>query len=119
ALQQQPELASLIGHLIILGGTLAGPGNVTAAAEFNIYCDAEAARAVFRSPVTKTVIPIDLTSRIVLGFDLLEKIPDGSWPTGELLRRILPGAFRAFRQQLGMEGIQLHDTVAVVAAAQP
>ena len=44
ALQQQPDLASLIGHLIILGGTLAGPGNVTAAAEFNIYCDAEAAR---------------------------------------------------------------------------
>ncbi|HJQ79092.1 MAG TPA: nucleoside hydrolase, partial [Lacipirellulaceae bacterium] len=33
ALQQQPDLAELIGHLIILGGTLAGPGNVTAAAE--------------------------------------------------------------------------------------
>ncbi|MEX0611085.1 MAG: nucleoside hydrolase, partial [Pirellulales bacterium] len=44
ALQQQPDLASIIGHLIILGGTIAGPGNVTAAAEFNIYCDAEAAR---------------------------------------------------------------------------
>ena len=77
ALQQQPDLASLIGHLIMLGGTLAGPGNVTAAAEFNIYCDAEAARDVFRSPVTKTLIPIDVTSRVVLDFDLLEKIPDG------------------------------------------
>ena len=76
ALQQQPDLASLIGHLIILGGTLSGPGNVTAAAEFNIYCDAEAARAVFRSHVTKTIIPIDLTSRITLNFDLLEKLPD-------------------------------------------
>jgi purine nucleosidase len=119
ALQQQPDLATLIGHLIILGGTLAGPGNVTAAAEFNVYCDAESARAVFRSPVTKTLIPIDVTGRIVLGFDLLEKIPDGEWPTGELLRRILPGAYRAFRQQLGMEGIQLHDTIAVVAAANP
>ena len=77
ALQQQPDLASLVGHLIILGGTLAGPGNVTAAAEFNIYCDAEAARAVFRSPITKTLIPIDVTSRIMLDLDLLEKIPDG------------------------------------------
>ena len=116
ALQQQPDLASLIGHLIILGGTLAGPGNVTAAAEFNIYCDAEAARAVFRSPVTKTLIPIDVTSRVMFGFDLLEKIPDGDSRRGELLRRILPGAFRAYRQQLGVEGIHLHDAVAIVAA---
>ena len=71
ALQQQPDLASLIGHLIMIGGTLAGPGNVTAAAEFNIYCDAEAARAVFHSQVTKTLIPIDLTSRMLMSFDLL------------------------------------------------
>ncbi len=119
ALQQQPELAALIGHLIILGGTLAGPGNVTAAAEFNIFCDADAARAVFRSPVTKTLIPIDVTSRVVLDLDVLERIPDGSSKRGALLRQILPGAFRAYRQHLGLEGIRLHDTVAIVAALRP
>lgn len=119
ALQQQPDLASLIGHLIMIGGTLGGPGNVTAAAEFNIYCDAEAARAVFHSPITKTLIPIDLTSRVVLSFDLLEKIPNGASRHGELLRRILPGAFRAYRQQLGVEGIHLHDAVAIIAALEP
>lgn len=119
ALQQQPDLALVIGHLIILGGTLGGPGNITAAAEFNIYCDAEAARNVFRSPVTKTVIPLDLTSRVMLNFDLLERIPDGDSRRGALLRQILPGAFRAYRQQLGLEGIQLHDTVAIVAAIRP
>ena len=119
ALQQQPDLAGLLGHLIILGGTLAGPGNVTAAAEFNIYCDADAARMVFRSPVTKTVVPIDLTSRIVLNLDLLEKLPEGASHGGGLLRQLLPGAFRAYRQQLGLEGIHLHDTVAIVAAMRP
>ena len=119
ALQQQPDLANLIRHLIIIGGTIGGPGNVTAAAEFNIYCDAEAARAVFHSPVTKTLIPIDLTSRVVLSFDLLERIPNAHSRCGELLRRILPGAFRAYRQQLGIEGIHLHDAVAVIAALQP
>lgn len=119
ALQQQPDLAELIGHLIILGGTLAGPGNVTAAAEFNVYCDADAARLVFRSPVTKTVVPFDLTSRIVLNFDLLEKLPKSDSLCGDLLRRLLPGAFRAYRQQLGLEGIHVHDTVAVVAAMRP
>jgi len=119
ALQQQPDLSSLIGHLIMIGGTLGGPGNVTAAAEFNIYCDADAARSVFHSPVTKTLIPIDLTSRVMLSFELLEKIPDGDSRCGELLRRILPGAFRAYRQQLGVEGIHLHDAVAIVAALEP
>jgi purine nucleosidase len=119
ALQQQPDLATLVGHLIMLGGTVAHPGNVTAAAEFNIYCDAEAARAVFHSQVTKTLIPIDLTSRVLLSFDLLEKIPEGDSRRGELLRRILPGAFRAYRQQLGVEGIHLHDAVAIVAALEP
>lgn len=119
ALQQQPELASLVGHLIMLGGTIAGPGNVTAAAEFNIYCDAEAAQAVFRSPVTKTLIPIDITSRIMMNFDLLEKIPDGNSRRGELLQKLLLGAFRAYRQQLGLEGIHLHDAVAIVAALRP
>jgi purine nucleosidase len=119
ALSQQPDLPPLVGHLIMLGGTLAGPGDVTPAAEFNIYCDAEAARAVFRSHVTKTLIPIDLTSRVTFGFDLMEKIPENEGPTGHFLHELLPGAFRAYRQQLGMEGIQLHDAVAIVAAMHP
>jgi len=119
ALQQLPDLASQIGHLIILGGTLGGPGNITPAAEFNIYCDAEAARDVFRSQVTKTVIPIDITNRILFDFDLLQKCPEGVSRTCNLLQRVLPGAFRSYRQNLGLEGIHLHDTVAVVAAMHP
>jgi purine nucleosidase len=116
---KQPDLAPLIGHLIIFGGTLSGPGNVTPAAEFNIYCDAEAARDVFRSQVTKTLIPIDVTSRILFGFDMLQKIPGDESRVGGVLQRLLPGAFRAYRQQLGLEGIHLHDTVAVIAAMHP
>jgi purine nucleosidase len=119
ALASQPDLAPLVGHLIMLGGTIGGPGNVTAAAEFNVFCDADAARAVFRSPITKTLVPIDLTSRITFGYDLLERIPQEGSPIGDLLRKLLPGVYRAFHQHLGMEGIQLHDAVAVVAAMHP
>src|SRR5689334_15035806 len=119
ALQQQPDLAQMIRHLIMIGGTIGGPGNVTAAAEFNIYCDAEAARAVFHSSVTKTLIPIDISSRVLLTFELLEKLPNGDSRSGELLRRLLPGAYRAYRQHLGIEGIHLHDAVAVIAAMEP
>ena len=119
ALQQQPDLASLMGHLIILGGTIGAPGNVTAVAEFNMYSDALAARTVFRSQITKTLIPIDLTSRVTINLDVLEKLPNGESASGALLRKLLPGAFRAYRQHLGMEGINLHDTVAVAAALRP
>jgi inosine-uridine nucleoside N-ribohydrolase len=119
ALQQQPDLASLVGHLIMIGGTVSAPGNVTAAAEFNMYCDAEAAQFVFRSAITKTLVPIDITSRVMMNFDLLEKIPEGPSRSGKLLRKLLPGAFRAYRQQLGLEGIHLHDAVAVVATLRP
>jgi purine nucleosidase len=119
ALQQQPDLASLVNHLIILGGTIAAPGNVTAAAEFNMYSDAPSARAVFRSQITKTLIPMDVTSRVTMNLDLLDKLPDDSEASGGLLRKLLPGAFRAYRQHLGMEGIHLHDTVAIVAAMRP
>ena len=119
ALQQQPDLAELVRGIVILGGTVAGPGNVTPAAEFNVYCDAEAARDVFRSGVPKTLIPVDVTTPILFGFDLLERLPGAETRTGVFLRKILPGAFRSYRQQLGIEGIHLHDAIAVVAAIRP
>lgn len=118
-LRCEPDLAGSIGHLIMLGGTVAAPGNITAAAEFNLYCDAEAARQVFASPLTKTLIPIDVTSNLVFGFDFLERFKQIESRTSALLQRILPGAFRSYRQQLGIEGIHLADVIAIVAALRP
>ncbi|NOZ40780.1 MAG: nucleoside hydrolase [Planctomycetes bacterium] len=117
--QREPDLATQVGHLIIVGGTLSGPGNVTAAAEFNIYCDAEAARYVFRSPVTKTLLPLDVSSTAELDIGLLEQLPDASTGIGRVLQATLPGAFRAFRQRLGVEGIFVPEAIAVVAAVHP
>ena len=62
----------------MMGGTVAGPGNITPAAEFNMYCDPASAQAVFRSPSTKTLIPLDVTNRIVLSYDLFNQLPDES-----------------------------------------
>ncbi len=118
-LQREPELATQIGHLIIVGGTLAGPGNVTAAAEFNIYCDAEAAQHVFRSPVTKTLLPLDVSSTVELDIGLLDQLPDESTGVGRVLQAMLPGAFRAYRQRLGVEGIFVPEAIAIVAALHP
>ncbi len=119
AFQRDPELASLVGRLVMMGGTVAGPGNIRPAAEFNIYCDPEAARTVFRAPLTKTLVPLDVTNRIVLTFDLFNQLPDETTKVGAFLRTILPPAFRAYRQQFGLEGIHVHDSAALMSVVAP
>lgn len=119
AFQMEPELALQVGHLIIVGGTLDGPGDVTAAAEFNIYCDAEAAHRVFRSPATTTLLPRDVTCRAALTFDLLNHLPPETTALGRLLRGLLPAAFQTYRQRLGLEGLYAAEAVAVAAAVRP
>ena len=103
----------------MMGGTVAGPGNITPAAEFNIYCDPPSARTVFRSRTTKTLIPLDITNRLVLGFDFLGQVPEETTRVGKLARTILPPAYRAYRQESGLEGIHVHDTIALMAVTNP
>jgi purine nucleosidase len=119
AFQRDPELPSLVGQIVMMGGTVSGPGNITPAAEFNIYCDPRSAQAVFRAPCTKTLIPLDVTNRIVLSFDLFNRLPDESTNVGRFLRTVLPPAFRGYRQQFGLEGIHVHDTIALMAVLRP
>ncbi len=111
AFQRDPELPSLVGRLVLSGGTVAGPGNVTPAAEFNFYCDPQSARSVVRSRCTKTLVPLDITNRVVMSYDLLNQLPPETSKVGRLLRQILPPAFRAYRQQFGLEGIHAHDSM--------
>ncbi len=119
AFQRDPELPSLVGRVVIAGGAVSGPGNITPAAEFNIHCDPQAARAVFLSASTKTLIPLDVTNRVTLNFDLYHELPDEATRLGSLLRRLLPGAFRGYRQRFGLEGIHVHDTVTLMAVVYP
>jgi len=119
AFVRDPELPGLVGRVVMMGGTIGGPGNITPAAEFNIYCDPRSARAVFRSPSTKTLVPLDVTNRVVLSYDLFNQLPDESTRVGRFLRTILPPAFRNYRQQFGLEGIHAHDTVALCSVVRP
>ncbi len=119
AFQRDPDLPSLVTRIIMMGGTVQGAGNITPAAEFNIYCDPEAARVVFRSHLTKTLIPLDVTNRVVLTYDLFDQFPDETGKVGAFLRTILPPAFRAYRRQFGVEGTHVHDSVALMSVVNP
>ena len=119
AFLRDPELPSLVGRIVMMGGAVAGPGNITPAAEFNIYCDPVSAQAVFRSHSTKTLVPLDVTNRIVLSYDLFNQLPEESTKVGGFLRKILPPAFRGYRQQFGLEGIHVHDAITLTAVTHP
>jgi len=64
ALVAAPEIASGIGELVIMGGASYGRGNMTPAAEFNIWCDPHAASLVFNSGVPIVLVPLDVTETV-------------------------------------------------------
>lgn len=66
ALQREPKLRTWLREITVMGGSAAG-GNVTPAAEFNIYCDPEAAAVVFGCGVPIRMVGLDVTRRT--GFD--------------------------------------------------
>ena len=119
AFQRDPDLALSIDQLILAGGSLCGIGDVTPAAEFNMFHDPRSARAVFRSAATKTLIPLDVTQQVKLTLDLIEQLPGETTRAGRLLRHLIPFAFRAYRQHWGLEHIQLQAVVALTAALHP
>jgi len=119
AFQRDQELPQLIDRVVIMGGTLDVAGNITPAAEFNIFCDPAAAKQVFQSPCTKTLIPLDVTNRIHFTLGHLDQLPSESTKIGGFLRSILIPAFRAYRQRFGLEGIHIHDMITYMAAIHP
>lgn len=120
ALQRDPMIAAQIGRIVIMGGSINSVGSVTPAAEFNCHFDATAARTVFKSRTTKTLIPLDVTRQAAFGLDLLDQLPNvESSPASQLLHQLLPFVYRSHRQELGIEGIYLHDAIAMAAVLHP
>jgi purine nucleosidase len=119
AFQRDPALPTLVDQLIISGGSVRCAGNVTPAAEFNMFYDPISARIAFRSPTTKTLIPLDVSEQVKLTLDFVDQLPGESSRAGKLLRKLTPFLFRAYRQHLGQESVYLHDAVTMAAALHP
>ena len=119
ALKRDPELCTMINQVVIAGGSVGVGGNVTPAAEFNMYYDPDSARSVFRSAMTKTLVPLDVTLEVALTFDVMEELPPETKPAGSFLRKLMPFAFRAHHQVLGQEGFRLPAAIALMSIVQP
>ncbi|MGQ0839805.1 nucleoside hydrolase [Actinokineospora sp.] len=117
-LAAHPGVKPKIDRLVIMGGGLSG-GNCTAAAEFNLWCDPEAARRVLVVEDLPTVlVPIDLTYRCAVDNHWLARLA-ATGPIGAALDS-LTGVYRAhYRESMGFDGTVIHDAVAVAEAIRP
>jgi inosine-uridine nucleoside N-ribohydrolase len=119
ALDRDPELPGLVHRLICVGGAWHEPGNASAVAEFHFYCDPQAARQVIRCGAPLTLIPLDVTRKILYSpTDLLE-LPSPESRTCRFLRQIVPHGIGMTASLYGIEGFHLKDVLGVAAVAVP
>lgn len=120
ALAKDPSLASTVGRCVVMGGNPCCEGNVTPAAEYNIWVDPEAARMVLRSGM-----PIDLVGwhlcrgDAALNASDIEEVLAFDTPTARFAIECNSTAKEAYRLQTGAVGISLPDPIAMAVALDP
>jgi len=114
AVRREPRLADWVREFVIMGGS-ASRGNVTPAAEYNIWADPEAAAAVFRAGWTVTMLGLDVTLRTGAGPAVLQRMGE----LGPLGTELLLPALDQYRSAGGRGGPPVHDVCAVAWVAQP
>lgn len=118
ALNTDPELAGMVRALVMMGGSLSG-GNITPAAEFNIYVDPEAARIVFQSGIPITMVGLDVTRKTSLTEDHLRQLQAGQNPVSQAAATIARNAIEHNRERGFVVGPNMHDSLAVAGFLDP
>ena len=119
ALREDRAAFREIGRVVVMGGAVDVPGNVTPTAEFNIWVDPEAAAEVFECGREIDVVALDATRQVVLAraelHGALAQLP------GRSASRIAAFTERGFRVDAarGTPGMVLHDPLAVGVAIDP
>ena len=110
-LARYPDLAVKLERIVLMGGAH-GEGNITPAAEFNIWADPEAAHRVFSSGLDVTMVGLDVTHRALMTPAHVEQVAD----TGRAGRLVadLYGFYSQFhKRSYGWDGSPVHDAVAI------
>ncbi len=114
AVKREPRLADWVRGFVIMGGS-AGRGNVTPAAEYNIWADPEAAAAVFRAGWTVTMLGLDVTMRTGATAAVLRRMSE----LGRLGTGLLLPALEQYHSVSERAGPPVHDVCAVAWVAEP
>lgn len=120
ALARDPSIAGSVGRCVVMGGNPCCEGNVTPAAEYNIWCDPEAARTVFRSGMPIEMVGWQLCrGSAMLDHDDIARIRAIDTPLAHFSIDCNRVAMEAARRQTGEVGIALPDPIAMAVAIDP
>lgn len=118
ALALEPGLPRLLREIVIMGGTIRGEGNVTAAAEFNAWADPEAAHRVLGCGAALTLVSWETTLDHAVPWDAWDAWVGGDTPRARFVREIT-AAMRVSEEARGRAGFLIPDPLAAAVALAP
>jgi inosine-uridine nucleoside N-ribohydrolase len=122
--EKSPGILKHAREIVLMAGAFASPGNVTPQAEFNIFFNPEAAQKVFDSRANIVVLPLDVTTRLLLTADLCQAVcqANPASPMARLLTALgdfMIGTALACRETGGRHGFFVHDAATVAYVFYP
>ena len=119
ALSRAPDITERIAGIVLMGGAYFEVGNITPAAEFNIYVDPEAAADVFACGAPITVLPLDATHKALVTRERNAAFRALGTPIGRTVASWTEFFERYDREKYGSEGAPLHDPTTIAYLIRP
>ncbi len=119
AFEKAPDIVPRVAEIVLMGGAYFEVGNITPAAEFNIYVDPEAAEIVFRSGVPLVVMPLDVTHKALTSRAWVEEMRGLGTPVGRAVASWTDFFERFDTAKYGSEGAPLHDPCVIAYLIAP
>lgn len=119
AMAREPRLAGHLQQIVLMGGAFSEGGNITPAAEFNIFVDPEAAARVFSAGTPLTMIPLDCTHQARTTAARLNRLRAVGTSLAEAFYHLLRFNKRFDENKYGWEGGPLHDPTVIAYLLRP
>jgi purine nucleosidase len=119
AFLRAPDIIPRVQQIVLMGGAYFEVGNITPAAEFNIYVDPEAADIVFRSGVPLVVMPLDVTHKALTSRARVEAFRAMGSEPGRMVAEWTDFFERFDMQKYGSDGAPLHDPTVIAYLIRP
>ena len=121
---QHPGILSKAKEVVVMGGAFRRGGNITPQAEFNVYCDPEAAKTVFSRCDNVVVLPLDVTMQITFTGDHAEGVGKAVSNSGIAdfivnLTDFMARSSMSYRETQGVAGFYVHDAATLAYLFYP
>ena len=119
AFQKAPDIIEKVQEIVLMGGAYFQVGNITPAAEFNIYVDPEAAKIVFDAGVPIVVMPLDVTHKALTTRARVDAFRALGTKVGDMVAAWTDFFERFDKEKYGSEGAPLHDPCVIAYLIKP